>query len=340
MWLCGYTLIATALAAQCTNPYQVPNGTTWTSGTMIYSDQNAIAAANVTISGSASVTFGAGNCIDLQTGFHATAGTAGTTFHAWLDAPSAISVAPASGSGFTQQFTWTVSDPSGYAFLTDVSGLIVAGQWSGINACQIRYNQPSNLLFLATDGGGWMTGLVPGSPYAEGNSQCFINAAQSSITHSGNLLSVTVSVTFQPGFAGDKNNYLSAWDATSGLTTWDQQVGTWTVPSTGSVAQPTFSPASGTYSSGQSVIISTTTPGATIRYTTDGSMPSSTYGTPYTVPVAVNSSMTLKAIAYESGWADSSVSSAAYLICGGTIPSREYIRLGGRVIAIANCGAQ
>jgi hypothetical protein len=27
--------------------------------------------------------------------------------------------------------------------------------------------------------------------------------------------------------------------------------------------------------------------------------------------------------------------------CGGsTVPSREYIRLGGRVIAIANCGGQ
>ena len=38
-------------------------------------------------------------------------------------------------------------------------------------------------------------------------------------------------------------------------------------------ATPTFTPAAGTYSSAQSVTISTTTGGATIRYTTDGSTP-------------------------------------------------------------------
>ena len=41
-------------------------------------------------------------------------------------------------------------------------------------------------------------------------------------------------------------------------------------------ATPTFSPAAGTYSSAQTVTISTTTGGATIRYTTDGTTPSET----------------------------------------------------------------
>jgi hypothetical protein len=41
----------------------------------------------------------------------------------------------------------------------------------------------------------------------------------------------------------------------------------------GAVAAPTFSPAGGTYTSAQSVTISTTTGGASIRYTTDGSTP-------------------------------------------------------------------
>ena len=36
---------------------------------------------------------------------------------------------------------------------------------------------------------------------------------------------------------------------------------------------PTFNPAAGTYSSAQTVTIGTTTGGATIRYTTDGSTP-------------------------------------------------------------------
>ena len=52
-------------------------------------------------------------------------------------------------------------------------------------------------------------------------------------------------------------------------------------------AQPTFSPAAGTYSTPQSVTISTTTSGATINYTTDGTTPSETVGTVYSTPVTV-----------------------------------------------------
>ena len=49
-------------------------------------------------------------------------------------------------------------------------------------------------------------------------------------------------------------------------------------------AAPTFSPAAGTYTSAQTVTISTTTSGASIRYTTDGSTPSETAGTLYSAP--------------------------------------------------------
>ncbi len=80
------------------------------------------------------------------------------------------------------------------------------------------------------------------------------------------------------------------------------------------VAAPAFSPAGGTYSTAQSVTISSTTSGASIRYTTDGSTPSETAGALYSGPVTVSSTTTLKAIAYESGMADSSVSSATYTI--------------------------
>ncbi|MGA3006409.1 MAG: chitobiase/beta-hexosaminidase C-terminal domain-containing protein, partial [Opitutaceae bacterium] len=77
---------------------------------------------------------------------------------------------------------------------------------------------------------------------------------------------------------------------------------------------PTFSPVAGTYTAAQSVTISTTTGGATIRYTTDGSTPTETAGTVYSSPVTVSSTETLKAIAYESGFTDSSVGSAGYTI--------------------------
>jgi hypothetical protein len=91
-------------------------------------------------------------------------------------------------------------------------------------------------------------------------------------------------------------------------------VGPATTPNGPVTATPTFSPAAGNYTSAQSVTISTTTAGASIRYTTDGSTPSSSSGTVYSGPIAVNSSLTIKAIAYESGFADSAVASAAYTI--------------------------
>ena len=82
------------------------------------------------------------------------------------------------------------------------------------------------------------------------------------------------------------------------------------------VSTPTFDPPAGTYTSTQSVTISTATYGASIRYTTDGSTPSETAGTLYTgySGVTVSSTTTLKAVAYESGYTDSSVASAAYTI--------------------------
>jgi YD repeat-containing protein len=83
-----------------------------------------------------------------------------------------------------------------------------------------------------------------------------------------------------------------------------------TLPST--AGAPTFSPAPGTYSSSQNVTLSSSTSGATIRYTTDGSTPSETNGTVYSAPLAVPSATTIKAIAYKSGLPDSSVTAGTY----------------------------
>ncbi len=81
-------------------------------------------------------------------------------------------------------------------------------------------------------------------------------------------------------------------------------------------AMPTFTPGAGTYEGTQAVTITSTSPGVSIRYTTDGSSPTATTGTIYEVPVSVTSTKTLKAIAYRTGWTTSSVASAAYIING------------------------
>ena len=66
------------------------------------------------------------------------------------------------------------------------------------------------------------------------------------------------------------------------------------------------------------MILSSTTAGASIRYTTDGSTPTSSVGTLYNnTAIAVSNNLTLKAIAYKTGMTDSLVASAAYTITGG-----------------------
>ena len=78
-------------------------------------------------------------------------------------------------------------------------------------------------------------------------------------------------------------------------------------------ATPTFSPGAGAVLSGTTVTISTTTAGATIRYTTDGTDPGPS-STQYTAPIAITAAVTIKAMATATGFADSAVGSATYTI--------------------------
>ncbi|MGA3008358.1 MAG: chitobiase/beta-hexosaminidase C-terminal domain-containing protein, partial [Opitutaceae bacterium] len=80
------------------------------------------------------------------------------------------------------------------------------------------------------------------------------------------------------------------------------------------VFAPVFFPGAGVYPSGKKVAVTliTGTSGASIRYTTDGSTPTETSGTVYSVPVSIGAPTTLPAIAYESGLTASPVTSASY----------------------------
>lgn len=79
------------------------------------------------------------------------------------------------------------------------------------------------------------------------------------------------------------------------------------------VTQPVLTPGTGSYSSPQNVTITCATADATIKYTTDGSIPSGASAT-YTGPINVSSTTTLKAYAYKSGMTDSQVATAVYNI--------------------------
>ena len=99
-----------------------------------------------------------------------------------------------------------------------------------------------------------------------------------------------------------------------------------TISAAGIVGAPTANPTAGTYSENQSVTLTSSTVGATIYYTTDGSDPTITGGATggttaeYTAPIAVTGTVgqsittTIKAIAVQNGMQDSSVETFTYTI--------------------------
>lgn len=96
------------------------------------------------------------------------------------------------------------------------------------------------------------------------------------------------------------------------------------------VVAPTFSPGGTTYAAAQSVTVSTSTSAATIRYTTDGTVP--TEGSPvYASPISVTTGTTLKAIAIKTGWTTSAPTTATYTFNYGTLAAPVFSPVPGQV---------
>jgi hypothetical protein len=119
----------------------------------------------------------------------------------------------------------------------------------------------------------------------------------------------------------------------------------------GAVATPVFSPAAGPYYAETPVAITSATPGATIRYTTDGTTPTESYGMIYTGPITMHmpydtnftgfltncSGVTmLKAAAYVNGMTDSAVFTGNFNI----IDPLKYPPANSVVVGIAHIAYQ
>lgn len=77
---------------------------------------------------------------------------------------------------------------------------------------------------------------------------------------------------------------------------------------------PVASVSGGEYATAQSVVLSTTTASAKIKYTTDGTTPSATNGTEYKSAISVASTTGLRAVAYKDGAEISDVMTEEYFI--------------------------
>jgi hypothetical protein len=153
-------------------------------------------------------------------------------------APTNISVTPASGSGATQTFAFVGASPNGYGYINMMQMLFSFGV-DGRQACYVQYSPGSNTLTLIGDDGNTPQSATMGTNAALDNSQCHVNVQGSSAPGSGNNLTVNVAVTFKAPFVGQQNTYMTVSD-NAGLNSAWQLMGTWTGYSA-STALPTMS---------------------------------------------------------------------------------------------------
>jgi hypothetical protein len=115
--------------------------------------------------------------------------------------------------------------------------ILVNNYLDGIGACYFALapaSSASGYLYLVDDAGdgGYVSGtpmFLPSSGSLT-NSQCTLNGAGSSISASGNTLTLTLSITFKAAFAGNKIFYMAARSNTQN-SGW-QALATWNVPGT------------------------------------------------------------------------------------------------------------
>jgi len=166
---------------------------------------------------------------------------------------------------------------------------LAGGTYSGTQSVSITDTTPGSTIFYTTDGTNPATS-------ATGTTKQYTGA-----------LSVATSQT------------IKAIATASGLTTSNVVSAAYNITSQAATATPNISPATGTYSSAQTVTITDTTPGATIFYALNG--PVSTNSTQYTGPFVVNSTTTVNSIATAPNFATSATSTSTLTIqTGGSTP--------------------
>jgi len=147
----------------------------------------------------------------------------------------------AAPAGTAQQFTFTWTDTSANLNDLGVLNVLVNNFLDGRHACYLAFVPSAanaGSLYLvddAGDAGGPFAGgmLLPASAGTIQNSQCMVSAAGSSATLAsaagGTTLTLTLNITFQSAFAGNRILYVAGRDAAGANNTDWQTMGTWMV---------------------------------------------------------------------------------------------------------------
>jgi len=146
---------------------------------------------------------------------------------------SAVSATPSSGSGSSQTFQFLYNDTFGAGDLS-TAWMWFTPQYNpaalvSANTCLLYYNNATNQLSLLNDAAtSWGTPMTVGTASALQNSQCSVNVANVSVTPNGTALTVSLPVTFKPGFAGTQQ--ILSYVNNSAINSGWQKMGSWTVP--------------------------------------------------------------------------------------------------------------
>jgi sugar lactone lactonase YvrE len=174
---------------------------------------------------------------------------------------------------------------------TTVGGAPAAGQvgFSNIGNAPLTFQtKTSSGVFAATNSCGGVVGV---------NSPC------------------TVNLTFRPTFGMPAPGTVTSGTLTltDNSPSQTQAIGLTGMAIEPLTAEPVFSLLLGAYTGTQMVSVTDATPGATIYYTTDGTTPSRSSPV-YSGPIAIKSSVTLKALAIATNYLTSALRAAAYTI--------------------------
>jgi hypothetical protein len=142
--------------------------------------------------------------------------------------PGTGTAIPNYGTGSSQTFVFQYYSQGGADWLSDVR-MVVNSALSPVNACYMEYLAATNTLYLFNDAYTGLAGqLVMGAAGTISNGQCSINGSGSSVSASGNAVTLRAAMTFTPSFLGSKGIWGLAVDQGNLNSGWVQS-GTWTI---------------------------------------------------------------------------------------------------------------
>jgi hypothetical protein len=136
---------------------------------------------------------------------------------------------PASGSGFSQTFSFSANPVSGSLAWVQIDFNTVLQR---AQSCLVLYDGSSGQIFLASDDAQSWYAATPGTPGAPaiGNSQCTIDVAGSSVQSAGSGITHTLPISFSTAWSGRQQYvWMAAADTDDNEVDWPI-VGTWNIP--------------------------------------------------------------------------------------------------------------